>query len=474
MALCDVPVISNVCDVAGEATATVVAAPFDFFAQALGGAAGWLIEAMWKVFDTTTLVDVTQAGYLDVYNLLFGIGVFIVLLFFCFQLILGLIRRDPTALARAALGAGKAVLGSFVVITLAALALEIVDQLCIGIVQAAGETTETMGDKIVLLTAGLTAINVSAPGVGAIVTIFLAGLMVSAICIVWFSLLIRKALLLIGIVLAPLAFAGSAWDVTRSWVGKWAAFVLALIVSKLVLVVVFLVAITQMATPIEADLTAITEPITGIVMLAIAAFAPYMVYRVIAFLGFDVYNQMGVEQEAKGALNRPVPMPNKPQGEGPKKVLDDKDGGGGDPPGGGGGGPRPTPDAAPASAEGGTEAGAGAGEAGGAGAGAGAGGAAAAGPAAAVVVGAQVAKGAWDAGPEAGEQIGGQAETATDGANQNTNGNGNDSGSGGGDGGGQVPPPQTPPPNAPTGPNTPPPSSDGGGTEQQPPSQDQE
>ena len=201
------------------------------------------------------LVDVTQDGYVAVYNLLFGIGVFIVLIFFCFQLILGLIRRDPTALSRAALGAGKAVLGSFVVITLAALALEITDQLAIGIIQAAGETTTTMGDKIILA-AGLTGINVTAPGVGAIVTIFLGGLMIVAI--VWFSLLIRKALLLIAIVLAPLAFAGAAWDASRSWIGKWAAFVLASIVFQFVLVVVFLIAITQMATPIEADLTAIT------------------------------------------------------------------------------------------------------------------------------------------------------------------------------------------------------------------------
>ena len=191
MALCDVPVISTVCDSAGEAAASLIAAPFDWFAQAVGGAAGWLIEAMWTVFDTTTLVDVTQEGYVSVYNLLFGIGVFIVLIFFCFQLILGLIRRDPTALSRAALGAGKAVLGSFVVITLAALALEITDQLTIGIIQAAGETTATMGDKIILLAAGLTAINISAPGVGAIVTIFLGGLMVAAVAIVWFSLLIR-------------------------------------------------------------------------------------------------------------------------------------------------------------------------------------------------------------------------------------------------------------------------------------------
>lgn len=55
MGVCDVPVISTVRDVAGETAATVVAAPFDRLAQALGGAAGWLIEAMWSVFDTNTL-----------------------------------------------------------------------------------------------------------------------------------------------------------------------------------------------------------------------------------------------------------------------------------------------------------------------------------------------------------------------------------------------------------------------------------
>src|SRR5690625_646804 len=329
MALCDLPVISNVCDSAGEAAASLISAPFDWFAQAVGGAAGWLLEAMWAVFDTTTLVDVTQDGYVSVYNLLFGIGVFIVLIFFCFQLILGLIRRDPTALSRAALGAGKSVLGAFVVVTLTALALEIVDQLCVGIIQASGETTETMGDKIILLAAGLAGINIAAPGVGAIVTIFLAGLMIAAVFIVWFSLLIRKALLLVGVVLAPIAFAGASWDATRGWIGKWAAFVIALIISKLVLVVIFLLAITQIATPIEADIAAVTEPITGIVLMGIAAFAPYMVYRFVSFIGFDLYQQMGTEQEAKNALNRPLPIPSKPKGGGdPKKVLDDPKGGG--------------------------------------------------------------------------------------------------------------------------------------------------
>ena len=411
MGVCDVPVISSVCDAVGEGAASLVAAPFDWLAQAMGAAAGWLFEAVWSVFDTTTLVDVTKPGYIAVYNLLFGIAVFVMLIFFCLQLITGLIRRDPTALTRAALGLAKSVLGSFVVITLTALLLEVVDQLCIGIVQAAGETTESMGDKIALLAAGLVGINIAAPGVGAIITIFMAGLAITAAAIVWLSLLVRKALLLVAVVFAPLAFSGASWDASRGWIGKWAMFVVALICSKLVLVVMFLVAITQVSAPIDADLASVSDPIAGIVLMAMAAFAPYLTYKFIAFVGFDMYHAIGSEQDAKSALNRPIPVPTKPQGGGdPKKVLDGSSSGGGNAGGGSGGGsstPPPPKTPAPAPA------------AGGGGAAAGGGGAAAAGPVAAgVVVGASVAKGAATAGPKAGTALGAQGEHAADAAAQ--------------------------------------------------------
>lgn len=42
------------------------------------------------------------------------------------------------------------------------------------------------------MSAGLVGLNIAAPGVGAVVTIFLAGLMISAVAIVWFSLLIAR------------------------------------------------------------------------------------------------------------------------------------------------------------------------------------------------------------------------------------------------------------------------------------------
>lgn len=427
--LCDVPVISTVCDVAGETAATLISAPFDWLAHAIGQAASWMFQGVWWLFDTTTLVDLSDPGYIGVYNVIFGIAIFLMLIFFCFQLITGLVRRDPTALSRAALGLARSVLGSFLVVALTTTLLEIVDQLTIGVIQATGTTVEEMGGKIGLLVAGLTAINLTAPGAGAIVTIFLSFLALSAAAIVWFSLLIRKALILVAVVMAPVALSGGSWDAARGWFGKWAAFVLALVFSKLVIVVVFLVAINQVNAPIDFDLASIADPVAGIVLMFVAAFAPYMVYRFISFVGFDLYQSIAAEQDAKQAMNRPVPLPGKPSGPAPKQVLD---GAGDSTPGGSSGGGAPS--AAPTSpGEGGAgtgggtaaaptaEAGAAGGTAatagGGTGAAATSGGTAAAGSGAAagpvglaVVAGAEVAKGAAQAGPRAGAAVGRAAE----------------------------------------------------------------
>lgn len=431
MSVCDVPVISTVCDTAGQAAASLVSAPFDWLAQAMGAAAKWLFEAVWSVLDSTTLVDLTDSGYVHVYNILFGVACFLFLIFFCLQLVTGLVHRDPAALAHAGLGLAKSVLGSFLILTLTGLLLQVTDQLSVGIVQATGTTMAAMGGRIALLAAGLTTINIAAPGVGAIVTIFLASLAISAAATVWFSLLIRKALLLVAVVFGPVALAGATWQTTRGWFTKWASFVIALICSKLVLVVIFLVAITQTAAPIDTDLASISDPIAGVVLMFIAAFAPYITYKFISFAGFDMYHAMSSEQEAKAALNRPVPIPSAPQADTVRKVLDGGSSGGA---GSGGGvstaGVGPTTDGGPGAgsaagtppSSGTSGAGSGAatigsGGAASAGAGAGsgaagaAGGGAAAGPVGvAVVAGASVVKGAATAGPTVGRAVGGAAE----------------------------------------------------------------
>jgi len=410
MGVCELPVISGVCDSAGEAAASLVTAPFDWLAETLGRTAGWMFESVWQVFATTTFVDITSGQFQKVYNILFGVAVFIMVGFFLLQVIGGMIRREPAALTRAALGLGKSILGSFVALTLLAVALEVTDQLCVGIVHAAGTNLEEMGDRIALLAAGLGTIAIPAPGVAVMVTIFISVLAIGAAVIVWLSLLIRKALLLVAIVFAPIALSGSSWDHTRSWAGRWAGFVIALIVSKVVLVVMFLLATAQVSAPIDADLKSISEPVAGVVLMLVAGFAPYMTYKAISFIGFDIYHSMSAEQEAKAALNRPIPIRTGQHGSQPRKVLDDSGAspgsGGGS---GGGGGVAPAPacgGGGGGASEGASVPSGGAGSAGGAAAGAG--GAAAA----AVVAAKESASAAMRFGRGIGEEATGQADAA--------------------------------------------------------------
>jgi hypothetical protein len=320
--VCDVPAIKAICSTVGTSAGTVVAAPLNYVAASAGGAAKWMFTSVWAVFDASTIVDVTAPEFVKVYNLLFGIAIVIMVLFFLLQLITGLLRRDPSALTRAVVGLGKAVIGSFLVVGVTGILLTIVDQLSIGIVQATGTTMQTLGAKIAALGVGLTALNLGSPGVGAIVTIFLAGLAITGTALLWFSLLIRKALLLVLIVLAPIALSGAVWDTTRGWAGRWASTVVALAISKLVIVVVFLIATAQLTTPVAFDLHGVSEPIAGIVLMFVAAFAPYMCYRFVSFIGFDVYHAVAAEQDSKQALNRPIPLPNRAPTSTVRPILD--------------------------------------------------------------------------------------------------------------------------------------------------------
>jgi hypothetical protein len=424
MDICALPVVAQVC--AGSAASAV--SPIQPLADLVGDLAAWVLEGMWAHMVATTMTDVTSTPFRRVYALVFGIAVLVMLLFFLLQVITGMVRRDPGALGRGVLGLGKSILGSFLVVTLTAALLEITDQLCLGLVHAAGTTMEEVGHRLIVMVTGIS-ISTVVVGVGPLLTLFLTGLAVSGAFAVWISLLVRSALILVAIALAPLALAGASWDATRGWVTKWATFTVALILSKLVMVVIFLIATEQMSAPIEADIASVAEPLTGIVLLVVGAFAPYLTYKFLNFVGFDLYQTMTTEADAKEAINRPVPyLPGGWPRPSPAKVLgsdgaaEDGAATGGD--GGGAGGSSTTTASGGTGVGGstgatgaGSAAGTGAGSSAGAGAGSGAGaGVAAAGPAAPVVAGAALAKAAFDSGAATGQALGGQATRDGDGA----------------------------------------------------------
>jgi len=338
------------------------------FAKAADSVTNW----MWGQMSSATAVHLGGQGFdLDLaivgtIALTVAVGLFMV------QIITSVLRRDGHGLARAGKGLVVAFLGGGAAIAVTNLLLQATDALSAGVVQAAmGTTLSGMGGKLLAANAILTMQNPSVMLLAAIATI-------AAVMIVWFALMVRKVLIVVSAVFAPLAFAGSLADISVSWTRKWIEIMVALIASKLILVIIFIVGWGVLLSHVGQSGTgvgqSVTQVVSGILILGVAGLAPWMALKLVHFSGDHFHQLHAMSGAAAGGAAVAVSAPQKAAsiGSSASRLA-----GAGASSGGGGGGA-------------GTGAAGGAGRAGGAVAG----GAAVAAPVAAAAAGARVANGA--------------------------------------------------------------------------------
>jgi hypothetical protein len=143
-----------------------------------------------------------------------------------------------------------------------------------------------MGNRVLAATA-LT--NISNPAA----VILLSLVVVAATVVVWAALMVRKLLIIVAAVFAPVAFAGSLADITSSWVRRWIETTVALVVSKLILVIIFAIGLGVLVDGAgEAPQTGaghvtqtVTQTVTGALILVMAGFAPWLAIKLVHFAG---------------------------------------------------------------------------------------------------------------------------------------------------------------------------------------------
>jgi hypothetical protein len=112
---------------------------------------------------------------------------------------------------------------------------------------------------------------------------------IAATVIVYFALVVRKVLIVVTAIFAPLAFAGSLADVTVSWTRRWIETTLALIVSKLILILIFIagygILIEGVGQAGSGTTQKVTQVISGVLVLFLAGFAPWSALKIVHFTG---------------------------------------------------------------------------------------------------------------------------------------------------------------------------------------------
>jgi len=294
----------------GSLGSSVTSSVFSSVATAFGNTADSAINWLWSQMSTSTSVSLGGPGFALDLGLVTSIAAVLCIGLFIIQLVTSALKRDGGGVGRALRGLAIATLGCAITLAALELLLSAVDQLCAGVVRlATGGSIATLGAKIIG-TAMFTGL-VAGPG-----TILILSLVaICAVAVVWFALVVRKMLIIVTAIFAPLAFAGGIADVSRGWVRTWLEAMLALVFSKLILILIFVIGLgvlSGMGSPANAGgLSAITNDVTGLLILLVAGLSPWMALKIVHFTGEHMATLAGSATHATSGASTLIAAPQK-------------------------------------------------------------------------------------------------------------------------------------------------------------------
>jgi hypothetical protein len=283
---------------------------FSSIAHDFGNTADSAVNWLWGQTSNATAVHLGGAGFSLDLSIVAAIAVTVATGLFLIQLIASALRRDIGGLGRAVKGLVVAFIGAGLAIGVTNLLLAAVDALAAGVVQTAtGQNLPQLGHSIL----NGSTISAASSNPAGIIIFSLAALV--AVAIVWAALTVRKVLIVISAVFAPLAFAGSLADITASWVRRWIEVTVALIVSKLILVIIFVVGLDMLVKGVgqagHGQTQTATQAVSGLLVLAVAGFAPWLALKLVHWSGDQFHQIHGLASASAAGAQKAVQAPQK-------------------------------------------------------------------------------------------------------------------------------------------------------------------
>jgi hypothetical protein len=306
--------LSCVTDLAGGAASSISGDFFSAIASSFGKAADGATQWLWGQIGSATEVSLVDGPGRDTFYFYVGLVASIALVvatgLFIVQIIGSVLRQDGQGLRKALVGLLVAFGGASFAIGMTVLLLNAVDALCNGLLSVAlGQSVSQLGNH--LLGVGVEGAIANPAGV-----LLLSIVVLVAVVMVWVAMTIRKLLIVVTAVFAPLAFAGGASQLTSGWVRRWIEMMVALIVSKLVLIVIFIIGygmlFASLGQPVNATgAQKITNVAGGVLILAMSGLSPWLAIKMVHFAGGHFEQVHNLANNASAAPRQAMAVPQK-------------------------------------------------------------------------------------------------------------------------------------------------------------------
>jgi type IV secretion system protein TrbL len=292
---CDAGWMDRPCEIAkgagdkiGSGIGNVVSAPIEAAGSSImdqlttwvAEAAVSLIGRIVSFMESSTTPRLTSEWFSDRYELMMGLGLLVLLPLLLIAAIRALLHQDMGQLLRSFfLYVPIAILVTFVAIHLTQMLLAITDDLSTAVSESVG------GDATQFLEGGAGSVTSVLGGVtGGFLMFFGALLVVIAGLLLWIQLLIRSAAIYVCVFFLPLVLAGLVWPATARWTKRLVETLIALILSKFVIVAIISLAVAAMGRPLTesgGDGGGVGTVVGGASLLLLAAFSPFALFKLI-------------------------------------------------------------------------------------------------------------------------------------------------------------------------------------------------
>ncbi|TDO51533.1 hypothetical protein EV643_103272 [Kribbella sp. VKM Ac-2527] len=236
-----------------------------------------LTSYVFQAFSLSTAPRFDQQWWRDNLELMVAISLPLLVGVFVLQCVSAAVRREPSRLGHAVMGALLGTAGVPLAVAAVASCGRAVDEISTAILgnQATADGLKRMVDISALLTADTLG--------GFALTAVLLALLASIS--LYFVMLIREVAIVAFVVFAPIAMASWTWSATRHWLRRWIEVVGALLFSKVAMAVIFTLGLSATGNTDANGEASIGTFLTGILLVAMAAFAPLATFSFIHWAG---------------------------------------------------------------------------------------------------------------------------------------------------------------------------------------------
>lgn len=250
---------------------------WDSFVSWLAKGLGQMSTDVFQSFSDSTTPDFSQQWWKSNLDLVISISLPLLVIAFVIQCASAAIRREPARLGQAVFGALLGTAGVPFAVGIVGLCGQAVDQMATAIL---GNPATRPGIKKLLDVTALMSIG-TLGGFLAVAVMF--GLIATAG--LYFVMLIREVALVAFVVFAPIALASWTWSATRHWLRRWIEVVGSLLFSKVAMAVVFTLGLSATGAADQSAQPSVGTFLTGVMLFAMAAFAPLATYSFIHWAG---------------------------------------------------------------------------------------------------------------------------------------------------------------------------------------------